>query len=90
MATDHVYMNGSAYGHVLIPDQLDNLARSDPDHVFASLPRSATFADGLYDITFRTFARAVNRVAWWLESTLGKSTTFETIAYIGPGGILLR
>lgn len=88
MATDHACTNGFAYGHVLISNQLDNLARSDPEHVFASLPQSATFADGLYDITFRTLAQAVNRIAWWLDSTLGKSTNFETIAYIGPGWIM--
>ncbi|KAL9117063.1 MAG: hypothetical protein Q9187_006405 [Circinaria calcarea] len=87
MTPDHVSKNGSAYGHVLIADQLDSLAQSDPDHVFASLPRSSTFAHGLYHITLRTLARAVDRAAWWLESTLGKSSDFETIAYIGPADL---
>lgn len=48
-------------------------------------PKSADFADGLDDITISTFARAINEVAHRIESMLGKSTNFDTIAYIGPG-----
>ena len=29
-------------------------------------------------------ARAVNKPAWWIEMNLGRSTVFETVAYIGP------
>ena len=41
------------------------------------------------DVSARTFANAVNRVAWWLESKLGKGLSFPSIGYIGPRGSLL-
>ena len=83
-------MNHSDYGNVLIPTKLDQLARETPNHVFAAIPKSADFADGLEDITVSTLARAVDRIAWWLESIIGKTTEFETIAYLGPGLYYLR
>ena len=84
MATNHEHAGQPEYGHRLIPKLLDELARTTPNRVFALIPRSAQFADGLQDVTISTFARAVNRAASWIESAIGKSTDFETIAYIGP------
>ena len=84
MATNHEDAGQPVYGHRLIPNVVDELAKATPNHVFASIPRSAQFADGLQDVTISTFARAVNRAASWIESTIGKGTDFETIAYIGP------
>ena len=72
------------YGHRLIPSLVDEYAKADPDYVFAKTPKTTNFADGLQDITIKTFARAVNEIAWRCESVLGKSTNFDTIAYIGP------
>lgn len=72
------------YGHRLIPSLVDEYAKVDPDYIFARIPKTTNFADGLQDITISTFARAVNEVAWRCESFLGKSTNFDTIAYIGP------
>jgi hypothetical protein len=72
------------YGRRLIPTLIDDYARSNPDYVFARIPKSIDFADGLDDITISTFARAINEVAHRIESMLGKSTKFDTIAYIGP------
>lgn len=63
---------------------MDEYARSDPDYIFALIPKTANFADGLKKITVGDLARAVNEVAWRIDSGLGKSTNFDTIAYIGP------
>ena len=41
------------------------------------------------DVSARTFARAVDRVAWWLDSELGKGSSFPSIGYIGPRKSLL-
>ncbi|KAL8707220.1 MAG: hypothetical protein Q9220_007714 [cf. Caloplaca sp. 1 TL-2023] len=71
------------YGHRLLPSLVDELARDRPTELFALVPKSTTFSDGLQDVTYSTMANAVNSLALWLEKTLGKSTTFETIAYIG-------
>ena len=72
------------YGHRLIPSLVDEYAKNDPDYVFAKIPRTTNFADGLQEITISTFARAVDEVAWRCEHLFGKSTNFDTIAYIGP------
>ena len=45
---------------------------------------------GFHDISARLFANAVNRVAWWLESELGKGSSFPVIGYIGPRTTLQR
>ena len=84
MATNHTTSPPLDYGHRLIPSLVDEYAKVDPDYVFAKIPKTTNFADGLQDITISTFARAVNEVAWRCESVLGKSTDFDTIAYIGP------
>ncbi len=78
------------YGHRLIPTLVDDYARSDPDYVFARIPQSADFADGLDNITIGTFARAVDEVAHRIDTVLGKSTNFDTIAYIGPSEMFGR
>ena len=72
------------YGHRIIADLIDQRAREDPQRPFWSLPRSSNLADGFRDIGYGSVARAINRTAWWLEEIVGKSTTFETLAYMGP------
>ena len=39
---------------------------------------------GFRDISAQLFANAVNRIAWWLESELGKGSSFPVVGYIGP------
>ena len=77
----------SMYGRRLIPTVVDEMAASTPDHVYASIPRDQDFSGGLDDVTSRDLARAVNRVAFWIEDKIGRSCDFETIAYIGPSKI---
>ena len=72
------------YGKRLFPVTVDEIARTTPDKIFACIPRTNDLKDGFEDVTFGGFARAANRIAWWLERSLGKSSTFETLAYIGP------
>ena len=84
MSRNNEYIDQPKYGQRLIPKLLDELAETTPDRVFALIPRSAQYADGLQDVTISTFARAVNRAAFWIDSNIGKGTDFETIAYIGP------
>ena len=72
------------YGRRLIPTLVDELAASNPDHVYASIPRNQDFTGVFDDVTYRTLARAVDRAAFWIESKVGRSVDFETIAYLGP------
>lgn len=38
---------------------------------------------GFENISFARFANAINKLAWFIEEAIGKSTSFETIAYLG-------
>ena len=72
------------YGHRLIPQLIDERAVLKPQGSVWSLPKSSNLADGFRDISYGQVARAINKVAWWIDEQIGKSTTFEKLAYIGP------
>jgi acyl-coenzyme A synthetase/AMP-(fatty) acid ligase len=71
-------------GRRLMPTVLDEVAESDPQRVFVSVPKSASLADGFEDITFSTFAKAVNKCAWWIREQLGEKSMPKTMLYMGP------
>ena len=74
-----------SHGVRLIPTVIDYYANKEPYRIWASTPQSEVLADGFRDITYKQFANAINRAAWWLESTLGKcANNFPTFAYAGP------
>ena len=72
------------YGHRLIPQVIDERAKVNPQGSVWSVPKSSNLADGFRDISYDQVARAINKVAWWIDEHIGKSTTFEKLAYIGP------
>jgi acyl-CoA synthetase (AMP-forming)/AMP-acid ligase II len=72
------------HGRRLLPVLVDELR---PERIFARIPKSSHLQDGLIDVNCQTFARAINRAAGWLEDTLGKSSSFETVAYFGPSDL---
>lgn len=72
-----------AYGSRLLPQVLDDLAKSKPGRIFASVPKTFELKDGFRDVTVLQLARSVNQFAWWIEKTIGRSSTFETVAYLG-------
>ncbi|KAF7861799.1 hypothetical protein EAF04_007682 [Stromatinia cepivora] len=74
----------SNHGRRLLPIVVDELATSDPNRVFASIPTSKSLEDGFRDINFAQLSKAINRCAWWIEENLGCSKTFETLNYVGP------
>lgn len=71
-------------GQRLLPSLFDDIAESDPNRLFVSVPRSANLHDGFRDVTYHNFARAIDRCSRWMEGRLGTSQTFKTITYIGP------
>lgn len=72
-------------GSHLLPVVLENRALSNPHGAWAKFPVSEhTYASGLRTATNLEVSNAVNKVAWLLEESLGRSQEFETIAYIGP------
>ena len=76
------------YGKRLIPHVVDEIARSKPDRLYASFPRSPNLADGFHIVTFRGLAKAANAAAWWLEEKVGRSDDTETLAYMSLSDIL--
>ena len=72
------------YGQRLVPHLIDDIAHNDPYRTFCSLAKSSNIPDGFQDVSYRAFANAINRLAWWIEENLGNNYTFETVSYIGP------
>lgn len=72
-----------AYGRRLVPQVLDELATTDPQRVYAAIPKTSDVKDGYRDITVADLARCVNFMAKWIENKFGRSDSFETITYVG-------
>ncbi|KAF2807321.1 acetyl-CoA synthetase-like protein [Mytilinidion resinicola] len=68
---------------------VDGLAKVKPHATYAYLPISPTgYEKGFRKLTYQKFANAVNGLAWWLTTQFGKSTSFETLTYVGPNDFL--
>ncbi|RSM09681.1 hypothetical protein CEP52_003989 [Fusarium oligoseptatum] len=81
-------MTQTEYGRRLLPSLVDEIAISDPDRVLYSIMKTNNPADGFQDINVKTFARAVNRCAWYIEKHLGRGQNFPTLAFIGPQDVV--
>ncbi|KAL2680619.1 hypothetical protein Neosp_008221 [[Neocosmospora] mangrovei] len=81
-------MSPIQHGRRLLPSLVDEIAISDPDRVFYSFTKTNNPADGFQDINAKTFARAVNKCAWYIEKHLGRGQDFPTLAFIGPQDVV--
>lgn len=72
-------------GKRLLPVIIDQLAREDPDRPWGSIPRDDyDLSQGYADISYASLANAINKLAWMVEKSIGRSdSSFETIAYLG-------
>lgn len=69
----------------LLPNAIDDRARSEPKGVFARIPKSSSYADGFIPISNSQIATAINFTAKLFTSHFGPPQhPFETIAYLGP------
>ncbi|KAL1796164.1 hypothetical protein ACET3X_004704 [Alternaria dauci] len=73
-----------AFGHRLIPQIMDQLARTQPDRVVFSIAKPSNAGLELRDISAHAFAKAVDKTAWWLRHQVGESTSVRPVGYIGP------
>ena len=71
------------YGKRLLLTWIDKVGRETPDKVWAMMPRSTDLKDGFREYHYSHLVAAIDTLAWWIESTIGRSTTFETVAYMG-------
>ncbi|KAG8166123.1 hypothetical protein KVR01_004675 [Diaporthe batatas] len=75
------------YGSRLLPNVVDETAKSQPELPYSYVPVSSNVGDGFRTVTFYEIATAANHVAFWIEQNLGLSTCFETLAYMGIGDL---
>lgn len=76
------------HGKRILPSYIDEIARDDPNRTFALIPRSTSVEAGYNSISFHQLSQAIDRCAWWIETTLGRSFDSTTLAYIGPLDLL--
>ncbi|RYP43593.1 hypothetical protein DL770_011588 [Monosporascus sp. CRB-9-2] len=75
-------------GQRLLPAVIDELARDEPNRPWASIPIDDwDLSRGYEDISYGRFANAINKLAWFIVNSIGRSSTFETIAYLGTPDI---
>lgn len=78
----------SNWRNELIPNIVDHLAKLTPDAPYALYPNSPfTYDEGYRTVSYKDFANAINGLAWWLSNSLGPSTNFDVVAYIGPNDV---
>lgn len=73
----------SIQGRRLLPCLIDKVAREEPSKSVVSIPLTTDPSDGFRDITYGQLSAAIDSLAWWIESTIGKGSAFETVAYFG-------
>ena len=76
------------YGQRPLPSLIDEIAERDPERPYVSISQTSSAQDGYKDISFSSFAKAVNRCSWWMEEQLGRGHGFETLAYMGPQDLM--
>ncbi|KAF2683122.1 acetyl-CoA synthetase-like protein [Lentithecium fluviatile CBS 122367] len=75
------------FGSRFMPVVVDQVAKQQPDLKYASVPLTTNISDGFRDVTFSDISSATNYVASWIDRTLGRSSEFGTIAYMGLGDL---
>jgi acyl-CoA synthetase (AMP-forming)/AMP-acid ligase II len=53
-----------------LPAIIDYRAQITPDRIFCYLPNGSELQNGFHRFTYASLARAVDRMAWWLDETL--------------------
>ncbi|KAL7919998.1 transferase family protein [Trichoderma austrokoningii] len=76
-------LDGS-YGRRLIPQIMDSLATKDPGRTVFSLTTMKNGSVACLDVSAKTFTSAVDRLAWWIKSQVGISSSTKPVGYIGP------
>ncbi|KAJ8133450.1 hypothetical protein O1611_g163 [Lasiodiplodia mahajangana] len=75
-------------GTRMLPALVDEIAASDPNRILYSVANTNDPSAGFLDINASTFARAVNRCAWYLKEHLGPGQKFPVVTYIGPQDVV--
>ncbi|KAI2610579.1 acetyl-CoA synthetase-like protein [Hypoxylon sp. NC1633] len=71
----------------LLPHAIDEIAQTEPESVYGKYPAdSSNYDAGFKDITYRQLANAIDGVAHWIETEIGRGDAERkpAIAYLGP------
>ena len=71
------------FGNRMLPQVVDELAKLNPERIYASIPVTSEVTHGFRDISIMDLSQAVNGFAWWLDARMSRRTKFETLAYMG-------
>ena len=71
------------YGERLLPLVADELARTNPNHIHASIAISSDLSQGFRDVTTSQMVNAADHMAWKMEELFGRSESFEVVSYLG-------
>jgi hypothetical protein len=73
-----------SYGKRLLPHIVDGVASQSPDRIVYSIVNDPDDANVIKQITADTFAKAIDKTAWWLRSLVGARSSVLPVGYIGP------
>lgn len=77
-------MADPVHGERLLPQVLDELAISQPNRLYATIPNfEKDLCQGFRDVTTKDMADCVDVLAHWLEMFVGRGSGCETICYLG-------
>lgn len=71
----------------VVPIAIDHIARTSPDVVFTSIPKSNNVADGFRNLTYLEYAHAIDRATVWLEAELHNDTRNKKVGYLAPSDL---
>lgn len=72
-------------GRRLFPQVIEDLALRTPDRIIYEFATGTKVEDGFRTVSCQQYANSINRVSWFLDETLGKATSNETVGYVGLG-----
>jgi acyl-coenzyme A synthetase/AMP-(fatty) acid ligase len=70
-------------GRRLLPAIVDQVAKQSPGKTYAQYPDRDWQRKGYRNLCFGQVAKAVDKMAFWLDENLGIAKNFETFAYYG-------
>jgi hypothetical protein len=80
--------NTNISGTELFVRKIDENAKTQPQHVLARFPTGPDWETAGYrSLNWQQYADGINKTAYWLDETFGKSVDNDTVAYSGPSDI---
>jgi len=68
----------------LLVHAIEEKAQWIPDHMYIRYAPEIWEQTGYRTITWRQYANAIDKVAYWFDEQQGKAITCDTVAYFGP------